>query len=279
MLNLLILIRPRHWLKNLILLFPPFFAGIILNHSVLNIIPVAVASFSLAASGGYVVNDILDARSDLMHFDKKGRPFARGAISLSQAVLLSIILHMTALFLALFVSIKFTLYVALYFIISLLYSFYFKNIVIADILLLSFGYIIRLFAGGEAFGAWISSWLFLTVFMISLFLSASKRLGEVVQLGQKASEHRKCLEFYTYSFLEGIIWFSSTCAVVTYALYTIEHVPTIYTIPIAVFGLLRYIYVTKQGRSDPVEIILNDKQIIAAAIILFSFFVTVIYYE
>ena len=138
---------------------------------------------------------------------------------------------------------------------------------LVDIFFISFGFLIRVLAGGEAFRVPVTNWLFLTVFMISLLLAAGKRLGELVLLGDEAHKHRKSLTHYSHSFLEGILWFSASAALVTYALYTLEHENGIfYTVPLAAFSLLRYIYIVKVGKGDPTEALLRDKQILTVGI-------------
>ena len=89
-----------------------------------------------------------------------------------------------------------------------------------------------------------------------------------VLLGDEAHKHRKSLTHYSHSFLEGILWFSASAALVTYALYTLEHENGIfYTVPLAAFGLIRYIYIVKEGKGDPTEALLKDKQILTVGIV------------
>jgi 4-hydroxybenzoate polyprenyltransferase len=106
------------------------------------------------------------------------------------------------------------------------------------------------------------------VFLVSLLLGAGKRLGELVSLGDDGHKHRKILAEYPPSFLEGLLWFSAAAALVTYALYTLDHEHGLfYTVPFAAFGLIRYIYIVKQGKGDPTEALLFDKQILSVGIV------------
>ncbi|NTV92497.1 MAG: decaprenyl-phosphate phosphoribosyltransferase [Chlorobiaceae bacterium] len=257
------LLRPHQWLKNLLLLFPPFFGGKMLEADVLAALIPSFVSFSLAASSGYILNDIMDREVDKLHISKKERPIARGDISVVIAIFFAVFLLATALIVSSSVSRKFEAFLILYFFISLLYSLYFKHIAIIDIFFVSFGFLIRVLAGGEAFRVTVSSWLFLTVFVVSLFLAVAKRIGEKTIIGSEGSLHRKVLADYPPRFLEGIMWVTSSVAIVMYALYTLENnKDLIYTVPIAFFGFLRFIYITNHdGKGDPTEALLHDPQI------------------
>lgn len=272
------LLRPHQWLKNLLLLFPPFFGGKMGEPNILaNVLP-ALLSFSLVASCSYIVNDIKDLKADRNHSTKKSRAIAQGDISVPVAVFLAIALYIVAMFIASSVSRQFELLLIGYIVISFLYTFFLKHLVIVDIFVISFGFLIRVLAGGEAFDIAVSNWLFLTVFVVSLLLAAGKRLGELVSLGDDAHKHRKSLTHYTHSFLEGILWFSASSALVTYALYTLEHKNgLLYTIPVAAFGLLRYIYIVKDGKGDPTEALLKDKQILGTGVLWMAMIAVVIY--
>jgi len=261
------LLRPHQWAKNLLLLFPLFFAGKLFDPAARSTILPSLLSFSLAASCCYIINDIMDRETDKNHHSKKNRAIARGDISIPFAVILAFFLYLTAMLVASSVSRRFEGFLIIYLLVSFAYTFFFKNIVLVDIFFIAFGFLIRVLAGGEAFRVIVTNWLFLTVFMVSLLLSAGKRLGELVSLGDDAHKHRKILLEYSYSFLDGLLWFSAASALVTYALYTLDREHGLfYTVPLAAFGLVRYIYIVKQGKGDPTEALLFDKQILSVGI-------------
>jgi 4-hydroxybenzoate polyprenyltransferase len=140
--------------------------------------------------------------------------------------------------------------------------------VLLDIYFIAFGFLLRVLAGGEAFRIPVTSWLFLTVFSVSLLLATGKRLGEMVSMGESAHMHRKSLSKYSVAFLEGTLWFSASAACVMYALYTLEHKNGLYyTVPLVVFGLLRYIFIVKEGKGDPTDALLKDRQIMVVGIL------------
>jgi len=268
LLSIIKLLRPNQWIKNLLLMFPLFFAGKLFDtHLRSNVIP-AFISFSLAASCCYIINDIIDRDTDKNHESKRNRAIARGDISIPLALILAFSLYLISMLIASTVSRRFEGFLIIYLLVSCAYTFYFKNVVLVDIFFITFGFIIRLLSGGEAFRISVTSWLFLTVFLVSLMLGAGKRLGELVSLGDDAHKHRKNLIHYSHSFLEGLLWFSAAAAMVTYALYTVERENDLfYTVPLAAFGLIRYIYIVKQGRGDPTEALLFDKQILGVGVL------------
>ncbi len=281
LLSYLRLLRPKQWIKNLLLLFPPFFAGRLFDSGVADKIVPALAAFCCAASCGYIINDIKDINTDRNHDTKKEREIASGRIGFAGALLLAVVLYLAAMIIGLSIHgefRRFQWFIVLYLFNSLIYTLFLKNFVIVDILLIAFGFLIRVLAGGEAFRIPVTNWLFLTVFSVSLMLAAGKRLGELICLGDNAQKHRKSLSQYSHTFLEGIIWFSASSALVMYALYTVEHRNGLfYTVPLAAFGLLRYIYTVKEGRGDPTEALLMDKQTMGVGILWIAMIGIIIY--
>ncbi len=276
--NYLSLFRPHHWLKNLLLLFPPFFAAKLLNPQVTAVIIPSIVSFSFAASCGYILNDIWDRKYDSLHVSKKYRPIASGGISIVTASVIATVLYLAAMIIAGSVSTRFQGFVIIYLFLSCSYTMYFKNLVIADIFFIALGFLVRVLAGGQAFNVHVSNWLFLTVFMVALFLATGKRLGELISLKEDAQKHRKSLNSYSPTFLEGILWFCASSAMVTYALYTIENKGEMfYTVPLAAFGLIRYIYVVKTGEGDPTEALLSDKPLFVTGLIWMAMIGVIIY--
>lgn len=225
----------------------------------------AFLSLSFAASVGYIINDMHDMASDRMHPRKKNRPLASGRMSLPVASVIGGLLSAGSLLLAREVSSWFPVYVLGYLGISLVYSYALKNVFLVDIFLIASGFIVRLLAGGEAFGVEISSWLFLTMFFVSLFMAAGKRMGEITSLREWASSHRVTLLEYSPDFLQNLLWTAAASSLLTYALYTTEgHHKLFYTVPLAAFGMFRYLYLLKRNQdADPTELLLHDKGLFA----------------
>lgn len=253
-------IRPKQWLKNLLIVFPPFLSGSILNPEFIAIGVQAFLAFSLASSSGYILNDIVDLEYDRLHPHKKDRPLPSGALSVNAAAAFGILLVGGGIVIAsLSLSYRFTLFLLLYLLVTSFYSLKLKNIPLLDVFCVATGFIIRLQAGGEAFASPVSDWLFLTVFLLALFLSIGKRLNEKHNLGDVAGHHRKSLAGYPDGFLDGAMYLTGGSVLVTYSMYTLSRNQLFYTVPLCCFGLLRYIMRVKSGQSgDPTESLLKD---------------------
>ena len=253
------LLRPIQWLKNLMLFFPPFLGGVFLQQGLLVKGVLPFIAFCLASSSGYIINDVLDREHDVKHPTKKDRPVASGAISTSAALYGAALCLVFSLYLALYVSLVFFLILLAYVVISTWYSLKLKEFPIVDLFCIASGFLLRLEAGGEAFHIVISEWLFLSVFLLAIFLATGKRLGEKCSLGEKAGGHRKSLLSYPEGFLQGTMYMTGGAVLVTYTQYVILRHTLIYTVPLCCFGLLRFIMRVQAGRGgDPTESLLKD---------------------
>lgn len=254
------MLRPAQWLKNLLLFFPPFLGGSLLVCLKLSSITPFLA-FCLVSSSTYILNDILDRDHDSHHPEKRNRPLPAGLISVRAAWLLSAFLLFAGAIAAWLVSASFLVLLAMYILISTAYSIKLKDFALFDIFCISSGFLLRLEAGGVAFNVIISEWLFLSVFLLSIFLSTGKRLSEKQRLGDAAENHRKALVTYPQGFLEGTMYMTGGSVLVTYTMYVISRHSSLllYTVPLCVFGLLRYLLRIQLGKGgDPTESLTRD---------------------
>jgi len=253
------LLRPTQWLKNLMLYFPPFLGGLLLQPGLFAKGVVPFASFCLGSSATYVLNDLLDRHNDSLHPKKKYRPIPSGRVSLPLAAGLALCCLAGALWLAWVVSASFLQLLLAYLVISTCYSLKLKELPVVDLFCISAGFLMRLEAGGEAFGIAITDWLFLSVFLLAIFLSTGKRLGEKQALGSGAGGHRKALLSYPEGFLQGTMYMTGGAVLVTYTQYVIARHVMIYTVPLCCFGLMRFIMRVQSGQGgDPTESLLKD---------------------
>ncbi|MDG5469508.1 decaprenyl-phosphate phosphoribosyltransferase [Deltaproteobacteria bacterium IMCC39524] len=253
------ILRLHQWLKNLMLFFPPFLGGALMQPGMALRGIVPFLAFSLASSATYIFNDLRDQERDRQHPTKCRRPLASGALSKTQAVVLMVILLFGSGLLGSQISSRFLVYVGLYLFFSGFYSWTLKDWPIVDVFCVSLGFVLRLYAGGEAFGVYITDWLFLTVFLLSLFLSLGKRQSEKINLGEKAGHHRRTLEVYPDGFLENAMFLCGGSVIVTYSVYALSRPYMVYTVPLCMFGLLRYLFRVKSGKSgDPTNALLKD---------------------
>ncbi len=262
-------LRIHHWVKNLLVFAPAFFGGKIGEISYILASALAFAAFSLASSGIYLINDILDIKEDRLHPRKKNRPIASGKITAGTALPIALLLLFLSLSLSVSLGYLFLIFLVAYLGLNLLYSTCLKRLPLFDIFTISFGFVLRVYGGGAATGIKISSWLFVTVFLLTLCFAVGKRLSENLSLGENAHLHRKSLSEYPQNFLTGAFWSTAVASLVTYSLYTVEKGHSlIFTVPIAAFGLMRYILlVESQREGDPTEALLSDPQIIVTSIV------------
>lgn len=272
------LLRPQHWLKNLVILFPPLFGGLLFASGVVRGIAIPLLAFCLASSGNYAVNDALDAEKDARHPTKKNRPIPSGAIRARTALILGIGLCLAAMALGCLVSLPFLFVLLGYLIISSAYSLKLKEIAVVDTFCVSAGFLLRLEAGGIAFHIPISDWLFLTVFLLSLFLSLGKRIAEKQLLQGECAHHRPVLQEYPLDFLQGTMYMTGGTVLVTYSMYVLVHPDLLYTIPLCCFGLFRYMFgVLKNADGDPTDALLHDKVLLVVSLLWFVMVGWVIY--
>ena len=255
------MLRPHQWLKNLMLFFPPFLGGIFFSVTLAPLVLLSFTAFCMASSATYILNDLFDRENDRHHPDKRTRPIASGHVSATSALLFVAVLLMCSVVIAWQISSVFVFLLSAYVVVSLAYSAKLKDIVLVDIFCISAGFLLRLQAGGAVFNVVISEWLFLSVFLLSVFLSTGKRSAEKQRLGDVAHQHRKALVSYPKGFLEGSMYMTGSAVLVTYTMYVLSrHSPLLlYSVPLCCFGLLRYILRVQSGKGgDPTESLTRD---------------------
>lgn len=261
-------LRPTQWLKNLMLFFPPFLGGQLFQPGVAikGIIP--FGAFCLVSSAGYLLNDIQDRDRDACHPRKCQRPIAAGTVCLSGAIMLAVSLLAGGLLLGVRISPLFFVLLLSYAALSVSYSLFFKTLPLFDIFCIATGFILRLQAGSEAFHVVITSWLFLCVFLLAVFLSTGKRLSESRVLGNNAANCRKSLASYPPGFLEGTMYMTGGAVLVTYAMYTVSKHSLLYSVPLCLFGLLRFIFRVQSGLGgDPTESLIKDRPLFVVGLL------------
>ncbi len=284
---LLISFRPRQWLKNLAVFAAIFFGGRLLVKEDLTLVIYLFIIFCLLSSSMYLINDIVDKEADKVHFSKKTRPLASGLLSQKVALFAALVLILLTLLLTFFIS-ELIFATAVVFIgIQLIYSLFLKRTIIFDIMAISFSFMLRVFAGSFIISEPLSSWLILTVMMLSLFLAIGKRRSELTLLThQQAVKHREILSHYPISFLDGLAFMMAGASLLTYSLFTFNtgraesfnpfttYLPItlinprwlMVTIPIVAYGIFRYLYLIferKEGES-PEKILLKDLPLFSA---------------
>ena len=216
------LLRVKHYIKNLLIFLPLIFSGNFFDEDLLLISVCSFISISLAASVVYIINDIKDCEKDKLHERKKERPIASGKISIHKASIIAVVLLIMALSLQGVILNKWMscVYILVYLIINIAYSFRLKNVVLIDVCILVLGFLVRVLYGGEVIGVEVSNWLYLTVMSAAFYLGLGKRRNEIIKVG---IDSRKVLQYYNKGFLDKNMYMCLGLTIVFYALWTMEN--------------------------------------------------------
>lgn len=175
-------IRVYQWIKNILLFVPLITSHTANDLSLIKICFYAFCAFSLTASAGYLINDILDINSDRKHLRKKNRPVASGKLSVIKAFSVAILFLIAGFTIAANINLLFLSCLFLYFCISLMYSLFIKKRVLYDVFTLTVLYSIRVFAGAVVIDVVLSFWLIAFSTFIFLSLAFVKRYAELAQM-------------------------------------------------------------------------------------------------
>ncbi len=279
------LLRIPHWVKNLFVCAPLLFAGKLHETGKLLNVAAAFFLFCAASSAVYIFNDIHDRENDRNHPDKSKRPVASGRVPISIAAVFSLVLGIGALTASWFIapqtedgtlSRMVFVMIAVYIGQNILYTLFLKHVVILDIFIIAFGFVLRVLAGGFAAPVAISPWILICTTLLALFLGFSKRRNELVLLGEDSADHRKILEEYSPAFLDQMMGIVTACTVMSYMLYTIAEETIgkfgpnlIYTVVFVLYGIFRYLYLVYQkGKGgSPTKIMISDVPLIINVIL------------
>lgn len=272
------LLRPKHWIKNLLVFTPTAFSGNLLNSQYLIASCIAFIMFSLVASSVYVINDILDVEADRRHEVKCHRPIASGKVSIFEAKCILVILTAIVVVVHLLLGLQISAMVILliYFVTNVLYSVKLKRLPVIDIAILTLGFLLRVFYGANIIDVEVSNWLYLTVMALAFYLGLGKRRNELLKAGDNASNIRGVLKYYNHNFLDKNMYMLLSAAVVFYALWCIYPLTTavlngnflIWTVFLVICILMKYSLDIETGSyADPVDVVLGDKWVICLVLL------------
>ncbi|HUH70122.1 MAG TPA: decaprenyl-phosphate phosphoribosyltransferase [Mycobacterium sp.] len=270
-------IRPRQWVKNVIVLAAPLAAlGGPVRYDyaeVLTKAAVAFLVFCLAASSIYLVNDARDVHADREHPTKRFRPIAAGVVPEWLAYTLAAVQGVASLAISWLLTPNLALVMAVYLGMQLAYCFGLKHQAVMDICIVSSGFLLRAIAGGAATDIPLSQWFLLFVAFGSLFMVAGKRYAELQVAERTGAAIRKALESYTSTYLRFVWTLSATAVVVCYGLWAFErdrHSGCWFAVSMVPFtiAILRYAVDVDGGLAgEPEDIALRDRvlQLLALA--------------
>lgn len=275
--------RPRQWVKNVLVLAVPIAAGAVGDLSVILAALVAFLAFSMAASGIYLVNDARDVEADRAHPVKALRPIAAGVVPVRLAYAVAVLLLVASPAVALAAAWQLVVVIAVYETLQLAYCFGLKDQPVLDICVISSGFLLRGIAGGAAANLVVSQWFLLVTAFGSLFMVSGKRYAELRLAERTGAKIRKSLEKYTATYLRFVWTLSATVLVVTYCLWAFRlnaadasSWAAISIVPF-VIAVLRYAVDVDGGvAGEPENIALADRVLqLLAAVWLITLVVTV----
>lgn len=249
-------LRPRQWTKNLIVFAAPLFAFSINMPSFLGSL-LAFVLFCCASSSFYLLNDIVDVKSDRQHPVKCQRPIAAGLVSIPVALGMALVLLGSSVIVGWLKSPILGVTLIGYALLQLAYNLKLKRTVIMDILAIAMGFVLRAYAGFAATGVVLSYWFLLCTAMLALFLAVEKRKAELRLAEITGAKTRAVLKRYSIPLLSRMENTVTTSTVLTYALWSsgpqVSGASTpwmLVTLPFVLYGIFRY-----QLLSDPQEIV------------------------
>ncbi|MBM4422850.1 MAG: decaprenyl-phosphate phosphoribosyltransferase [Chloroflexi bacterium] len=287
LLALLKTMRPRQWAKNAAVFVTLVFDSKLFDPLYLSRTAIAFVLLCLLASAVYIVNDIADIEKDRLHPKKRFRPLAAGSLSKNVAVAAAALFLVAALGGGFALHFNFGILAALYLVVNLLYSFWLKNVVIVDVLLVASGFVIRVGAGTVLVDAVrFSPWLYVCTTLLSLFILLGKRRHEISILSIEANNHRPVLANYNHELLDQMIGIVTTCAIIAYSFYTFsaENLPEnhamMLTVPFVLYGIFRYLYLIHVQREGgaPDELLFRDRPLLIAVALWVISVVGILYF-
>ncbi len=279
-------LRPRQWLKNILVFAAPLAAGAVFDVDVFWPTVGAFIAFCLISSSTYLINDLRDITADQLHPTKRYRPIPAGELAPAVAVAISGVLVVAALALSFWIRPELAGVIAIYFVFTLAYSLGLKHEPVIELALLSMGFLLRAIAGGVASDLPISQWFLIVAGFGSLFMAAGKRYCELAWLEAVENGHpeirRKSLEGYTVGYLR-FVWGTAAAVTITaYCLWAFEVGTAPSTLPWAqwsvlpfVLAILRYGVGIDRGQAEaPEDAVLRDRVLLALGfvwVVLFGF--------
>ena len=284
-LPLLALMRPHQWVKNAFVAAPLFFTPDRLSAGSALTVLLGMLCFCALSSAVYILNDTLDREADRHHPDKRHRPLAAGTVALAPALATMVALAAGGLAVALALSLGFGAIALVYLAINALYSLKLKDVSIVDVLLVSLGFVLRVYGGAELIDVLPSVWIIVCTGLLALFLALAKRRDDLVK--RLDAEHRSALKGYTKPFIDTAITLVLGALLVSYLIYTTD--PAVMsrigsqhlylTTPFVVAGVLRYLQITlvEERSGSPTLLALTDRFLVVTVLGWIATFAALIY--
>jgi 4-hydroxybenzoate polyprenyltransferase len=279
--------RPRQWTKNVFV-----FAALIFDRQLtvmrsLERTAAAFAIFCLLSSSVYLINDVMDVEADRHHPIKKNRPIAAGNLPIPIALIIASFLIIISLTASFFLSKELAIIAVVYLLVNLAYSKWLKHFPLIDVMIIAFGFVLRVVAGVSVIEVErFSPWLYIVMSLLALYIGFGKRRAEMTVLtGENNSSHRKVLDGYSLTLIDQLLTIVSATTLFSYCLYTFsapnlpENHVMMLTIPFVMYGVFRYLFLIqiKNKGGEPEELLLKDRPL-QVTVLLWGLSVLLIFY-
>jgi decaprenyl-phosphate phosphoribosyltransferase len=266
--------RPRQWLKNVLVALAPAAGGVLTRPVVLSHVAAAFVCFCLISSATYLVNDVRDRHQDRLHPRKRHRPVAAGELRPRGALRLAALFAAAGLGLALLVRPLLALVCLSYLAVTTGYSIWWRRLVVADVVAVAAGFVIRTAGGATAGGVGLSRSFLIVVSGCALFIVAGKRYAE---LGARRPS-RRALSRYSRRGLRLLLTAAAGLACAAYAWWAFARAPRMLSLVPFVLWLARYRGLLQVGAGEaPEELVTGDSGLLALGLLWAALFAGGIY--
>lgn len=274
----LIALRPKQWIKNLLVIAAPVASGQLLEFGTQALL--ALCSFIFASSFGYVINDWVDRDLDKNHESKKLRPFASGQLDRVDLIILIALCLVGSLLPLAFLTPNFSLVLGIYLCVTISYSFGIKNVPVLEMILLASGFLVRALAGSVVVQEPPTGWFITCIFFGALFLVSSKRIAETRK--SQSIPKRKVLSEYPDDFLPAVSTLSIGITILTYSLWVFEvHSDSafaVFSIIPFTFTMLMYLYSCDRGNAETPEHLLFSNRFLVSSMLVTIMLLLLVFY-
>jgi decaprenyl-phosphate phosphoribosyltransferase len=279
-------LRPKQWLKNVLVAAAPGAAGVLTQADVLLDVALAFVAFCMVSSGTYLLNDARDVEADRLHPRKRFRAIAAGTVPVRLAVVLALFMLAGGFAVAASVRIELFVVVVSYVTLTTAYTLWLKHVEVVDIVAIASGFIMRAVAGGAAVDVPLSRWFIIVASFGSLFIVAGKRHGEHLDLGEEGGTVRATLSAYSRDYLKYVWTMASGVTIAAYCLWAFEMAPNgsdvpLYELSIVPFVtfMLRYAMLLEAGHGEaPEDVVLGDRVLAVIAAVWIAVFGAGVYF-
>ena len=281
--NFLIEMRPKQWIKNLLVYAALIFDGRLFQAESLLPTTLMFIAFCLMSSAVYFVNDIFDIEIDRLNPKKKLRPIASGAISRRDGYIFALILFAIGIGISARINLECLTVAVVYVAMNLLYTVRLKHVVVLDVMIVAACFGLRAISGALAATIPMTVWFVLCVIFLSLFLIIGKRRDELYRLTENELERgRAVLKFYTLELLDQMMTITATALLMSYSLFAVDpgtrdHLKMALTVPLVIYGVFYYLYAVKVEHRGgaPDEMLWKERPILFTAIIYFVYVIVI----